>query len=334
VTPCSSIPDAVTAAAARLAPASVTSVAEVPKGGNSRVFKVTTAAGAFALKQYPAADRRDRQGAEARALAFLARAGIGRVPRLIAADEEARVSLLSWVEGAAVTQLSEADIAQFAQFQIDLDRAIDAPARQGIGPAAEACVSGTRILSHIGARCGALTAFGEQVPEVGAFLQTRFFPALTAAKERARGIYHELGLDFAADRPLAAQTLIASDFGAHNALRDADGKLAFLDFEYFGWDDPLTSIANFVLHPAMQLTASQRAVYRDAILGHFGPVHAQRLSAVLPLFALRWCAIVLSDLLPERLEHRNRPAPVGGPEGFRRRQLAAAGRLLDLIESA
>jgi hypothetical protein len=332
VPPSLNVPDAVVQAAERLVPPPVTAIEEVRKGGNSRVFKIATAAGSYALKKYPEDDRRDRQGAEARALAFFARAGFARTPRLIAADRHARMSLLSWIEGAAVAQVSDADVAQFAQFQIDLDRAIDDDARQKIGPAAEACVSGERILSHIRTRYGPLAAFAPPVPELDAFLKSRFVPALTASEGRARRIYDELGLDFAADRPPAAQTLIASDFGAHNALRGADGKLTFLDFEYFGWDDPLTSIANFVLHPAMQLTASKRAVYRDAILGHFGSAHARRLSALMPLFALRWCAIVLSDLLPERLAHRNRPDPIGGGEGVRRRQLAAAERLLDLID--
>ena len=47
-----------------------------------------------------------------------------------------------------------------------------------------------------------------------------------------------------------------------------------------------------------------RGNLRCARLAHFGPAHAERLAALLPLFALRWCAIVLSDLLPERRAHR------------------------------
>ena len=294
--PSSPVPEDVTRAAERLAPAPVAAIDQVGAGGNSRVFKIVTTAGPFALKIYPADDRRDRQGAEARALAFVARAKLGRTPRFVAADESAHASLLSWVAGTAIAETSDADVAQFAQFQIDLDRAIDADARRDIGPAAEACVSGERILSHIARRYGPLAAYGAQLPELGAFLQSRFLPALTACEQRARSIYGKLGLGFAADRPLAAQTVIASDFGAHNALRGTDGMLTFLDFEYFGWDDPLTSIGNFVLHPGMQLTAAQRGLYRDALLAHFGAAHAERFSALLPLFALRWCAIVLSDL--------------------------------------
>jgi hypothetical protein len=333
VPPSSSVPEQVAQAAERLAGAAVTAVEEVRKGGNSRVFRVTTTAGAFALKKYPPTDQRDRQGAEARALAFFARAGIAQTPRLVAADYAARISLLSWLAGAAMPQLTDADIAQFAAFQVDLDRAIDARARDEIGPAAEACVSGARILAHTRSRYARLAAVGEGMPELHGFLQSRFLPTLTAAEQRARRTYDELALDFAADRPAAAQTLIASDFGAHNALRGADGRVSFLDFEYFGWDDPLTSIGNFVLHPGMELTPSQRAVYQDAILAHFGTTHAQRLSALLPLYALRWCAIILSDLLPERLAHRSAAnARVGDQHAVLMRQLVIAHRVLDRLQ--
>ena len=331
--PSSRVPETVVAAAARLAPAPVTTIEEVRKGGNSRVFKVVTAAGAYALKQYPADDRRDRQGAEARALAFLARTGVGRAPHLVAADESARASLLSWIEGAAISQVSDADVGQFAQFQIGLDRASDGDARRDIGAAAEACISGARILSHIRRRHGPLAAFGEQLPALGHFLHSRFLPALTAAEARARHIYEELGLDFAADRPLASQTLIASDFGAHNALRGADGKLTFLDFEYFGWDDPLASIGNFVLHPGMELAPSQRSLYQNAIIAHFGASHERRLAALLPLYGLRWCAIILSDLLPDRVAHRSAANAAAGDRDERAaRQLAKAERLLSQFE--
>jgi phosphotransferase family enzyme len=333
VPPSSPVPDDVARAAERLAPAPLTAIEPVGGGGNSRVFKIVTVGGPYALKIYPADDGRDRQGAEARALAFVTRAALGRAPRLLATDGSARASLLSWVEGTAISEISDADVARFAQFQIDLNRAIDADARREIGPAAEACVSGERILSHIRRRYGPLAAYGEELPALGAFLQSRFVPALNACEKRARAIYGELGLDFAADRPLAAQTLIVSDFGAHNALRGANASLTFLDFEYFGWDDPLTSIGNFVLHPGMHLRPAQSGLYRERLLAHFGAGHAERLAALLPLFALRWCAIVLSDLLPERRAHRiaanSRAEEIGALASA---QLAKADELLRRIE--
>jgi hypothetical protein len=325
----SGVPDAVIETAGRLAPAPIAAVEEVRKGGNSRVFKIRTPAGDFALKKYPAGDRRDRQGAEARALQFFARVGIAGTPTLVGLDTVARMSLLSWLEGSVIAVPNDADIEQFAAFQIHLDQAIDARARREIDAAAEACIAGARILSHIRARYDRLAAASDRIPELHRFLQARFQPAWAEFEERARRIYQDLGLDFEADQPQQAQTLIASDFGTHNALRSPDGRVSFVDFEYFGWDDPLTSIGNFVLHPGMQLTSTHQDLYQSRLLAHFGSACANRLAGLLPLFALRWCAIVVSDLLPERRKHRSSANVSNGTwEEIRDNQIAKANHLL------
>ena len=78
------------------------------------------------------------------------------------------------------------------------------------------------------------------------------------SRRRRAHAYRRLGLDFAEEIAPECRTLIPSDLGAHNALRGADGSLYFLDFEYFGWDDPVTSIANFIMHPGMQLLGAAK----------------------------------------------------------------------------
>ena len=98
---------------------------------------------------------------------------------------------------------------------------------------------------------------------------------VASRRRRARPIGGS-GFDFAAEIAPECRTLIPSDLGAHNALRGADGKLYFLDFEYFGWDDPVTSIANFVMHPGMQLSEPQRASYQHALLRPFPPTRRSR----------------------------------------------------------
>jgi len=154
-------------------------------------------------------------------------------------------------------------------------------------------------------------------------------PALTVFETKARAIYITLGADFDSDLPQERLTLIASDFGAHNALRTPNQRLAFVDFEYFGWDDPLTSIANFVLHPGMQLTQAQRAIYTNRLVEHFGAADELRLKALLPLYAVRWCAIILGDFLPERWHHRTQAASGGYDwDQVRKGQLEKARRLL------
>ena len=296
--------DQVNEVARRLTPLPVLAIDELRKGANSRVFCVRTADRKFALKQYPLSDNRDRQGAEARALTYFERKEIADTPRLIATDTQTRTSLMSWLDGAPVSEASNADIEQFAKFQVRLDQAADDAARRQIGEASEACISGARIVAQIRSRLNRLVEVRGSVASLADFLNNDLQPAFATFEQKARESYAKLSEDFDRDLPQQRLTLIPSDFGVHNVLRGADRRLAFVDFEYFGWDDPITSIANFVLHPGMNLTVAQRAIYTDRLIEHFGTAGELRLKALLPLYAVRWCVIILGEFLPERWHHR------------------------------
>jgi len=163
-----------------------------------------------------------------------------------------------------------------------------------------------------------------------AFFDKGLTPVRRRFEEEARKVYDRLALSFDEDLPSEKQTLIVSDFGAHNALRHPSGRLLFLDFEYFGWDDPLTSVANFVLHPGMRLSVSQKVLFHDCLLVHFGGDSvAERLTVLMPLFALRWGAIILGEFLPEKWVQRRRAGQAGNWNQARRQQLAKAKRLLE-----
>ena len=303
--PFSSAADAIEAIARSLCAQRVEAVTELRHGNNSRVFRVDTAAGPFALKRYPATDNRPRLEAEVAALRFCERRGIGRTPRVVAVAPEHRFALFTWIDGSPVGAVTDADVAEFAAFQVSLDRAIDLRARHDIGEAAEACLSPARILAQIERRFARLDAVKGDAPEFAALFDDVLMPSLRRAEVRVGDAYRRCALEMQHDIPAEARTLIPSDLGAHNALRAPDGRLCFLDFEYFGWDDPVTSIANFVLHPGMTLTASRQALYRDRLLAHFcRHGEAERLAILMPLYALRWCAIILGELLPERWQHR------------------------------
>jgi len=313
----------------------VRAISEVRRGGNSRIFRVETQAGRYALKRYPAADNRNRLEAEVNALRFMERKGIGRTPRVMAVSPERRFALLSWVEGEAVETVTDADVAEFAAFQIALDEAIDGEARNAIGEASEACLSGRRIMSQIERRYARLAAVKHDVPEFAQFFDEVLVPSLARSETGARAAYRQLGFDFSLDIAPQFRTLIPSDLGAHNALRAADGRLHFLDFEYFGWDDPLTSIANFVMHPGMRLSERQKARYQQALLGHFGRhAETERLPVLMPLYGLRWCAIILGELLPERWQHRvDSNAALGTWDEVRRQQIGKARALISQMAS-
>ena len=49
-----------------------------------------------------------------------------------------------------------------------------------------------------------------------------------------------------------------SDFGIHNTIRDQENNIIFIDFDYFGWDDPVKLASDFYWHPAMNLKIEHR----------------------------------------------------------------------------
>jgi hypothetical protein len=106
--------------------------------------------------------------------------------------------------------------------------------------------------------------------------------------------------------PQHARTLSPSDFGFHNALRRSGGGLVFLDFEYFGWDDPAKTVVDFLLHPAMQLTLEQQQEFLTQIMCALERVErlSDRIKLVFPLFGMKWCCILLNEFTRGHLQRR------------------------------
>jgi hypothetical protein len=79
-----------------------------------------------------------------------------------------------------------------------------------------------------------------------------------------------------------------------------------LDFEYFGWDDPAKTAADFCLHPAMGLSADLWRYF----IAHFPSLFIDpqelliRLRMRFPLYVIKWCLILLNEFIPEALDRR------------------------------
>jgi hypothetical protein len=102
--------------------------------------------------------------------------------------------------------------------------------------------------------------------------------------------------------PQTSRSLIAADFGFHNTIRDQTGKLYFFDFDYFGWDDPVKLTADFLLHPAMKLSQSDKARFRHGMAEAVAddPGFRARLDRHLPIYRIRWALILLNAFRVDR----------------------------------
>ena len=93
-----------------------------------------------------------------------------------------------------------------------------------------------------------------------------------------------------------------SDFGLHNAKLGKDGKLAFFDFEYAGWDDPAKTIADFFTQPAFPPPMNQLPSCFPLLVDILSPQNMDKLLRRLPIvfqiIRLKWSFILLNDYHP------------------------------------
>lgn len=319
------------AIAVALAGQPVVSVKAVSGGGNSRIYKVVGERDTFALKAYPHHDHdpRDRLGKEYDALELLARHGVEAVPRPRAADREGRYGLYEWLEGERIGTPAAADIDECLALVARLGELSRSSAGAKIGPASAACLSAAAVAEQIDERLDDLRCRAIASSELEWFLAREFAPVVVEKVAGAKLLFARARLDF--DRVLAPheRLLSPSDFGFHNAVRRRDGALQFFDFEYFGWDDPAKLVADFLLHPGMNLSVSlQRRFYGGTRIAlRLGASFEARFGALYPLFGLCWCLILLNPFLPERsaMAHDS-AAPI------RARQLDRARALLHKVK--
>jgi hypothetical protein len=304
-----------------------TSFTNVSLGRNNRVYLATCdTTRRFAVKTYFDADsdRADRLEVEYASLVFMCKHGIDCIPCPIAVNRELRFAVYEFVDGEPISSadVSESDVEQLARFLIALKHLGNHEEALLLGNASEACFSVQAILDNLGLRLERLKSLPDDEREyrqLHRFLNNE----LTGSIEQItawcgpRLVAAELGLDTVL--PAAERTLSPSDFGFHNAMRCRNGEIVFLDFEYFGWDDPAKMVSDFLLHPAKTLSGKLKRSFVNLILSAFqSAAHLpQRMAIVYPLFGLKWSLILLNEFIPRQLDRRR----FAGRKAFDRSEL-------------
>jgi hypothetical protein len=318
-----------------LAGAPIEAVEQVGGGRNSRVFRIDCYGHRFALKQYPSRsdDPRDRLGSEVGALRLMEQFKLTMVPHVVAIDASRGFALLSWIDGSPVEEVTTSDIDSAVAFLSAIHGLSETPWAVEQPLAAEACLSGEEIARQIKARLDRLRMVGHDERELIDFVDNSFTAAFSGLVQKSKQQLARARLDFASELPQIWRSLVPSDFGFHNSLRRKDGSLAFLDFEYFGWDDPVKLTADIMLHPGYRLRSPHQQHFRRAALGIYGDDQnfALRLCAFYPLFGLRWVLILLNEFIPERWHRRVLAGATEGWAEAKRRQLMLARGLLASI---
>ncbi|SMF30354.1 hypothetical protein [Desulfovibrio gilichinskyi] len=279
-------------------------------GKNSKVYRVNCKSGeSYAVKFYmqPTADGRSRLKQEWDALSFLRQSGVANVPRCIEFGGEEQAAIYSFIHGSSVRLRTNADITSVLKFLRQLKSCSIHNKARLISRAAEACFSLTEIFDNLNRRFNRLSNLphsDDLFVKMHGFLEGDFSKVFKESVDFAKKNVPENSWDL--PLPLELRFLSPSDFGFHNSIRSLQGDLFFLDFEYFGWDDPVKATSDFLLHPAMELSDFEIASFYKGMFDIFSDDQnfETRFKIFLPLYRLKWCLILLNEFFNEALARR------------------------------
>ena len=291
----------------------VVSAEPIGFGRNSQVYKVTGPdarryVGKFYFR-HPL-DGRNRLVVEFSSLQFLQSHGVTNVPVPIAVDERRGCAVYEYIDGDPIVSadVTVHDIEAAVDFLATLRRLRDAQGSRTLPLASEASFSFSAIMANLEQRFSRLSAVSsdeDQYLALCVFLQREWRPAYERITRWCRAGLERVGMPLERELPEQERTLSPSDFGFHNALR-RDGRLVFFDFEYFGWDDPAKTAADFLLHPAMSLPEELKRRFVSTLVSRLegGTAMSQRVELVYPLYGLKWCLLLLNEFVPQDLLRR------------------------------
>ena len=296
-------------------------------GGNNRVYRVESATATILLKAYfrHPDDPRDRLTADYGFSRFAWDVGVRALPRPLAEDREAGMAAYEFVEGRKLLaeEVTDLRVDEALAFFRDVNDHRCDPRVTEVPSASEACFT---IVDHLGCVERRFERLRGIDPESPSGVQ-----AVDLVEGRMRPAWSRVRAAVAAgsasgDEPLTAgdRCLSPSDFGFHNALLAADGRLRFLDFEYAGWDDPAKMVCDFFCQPALPAPRGTMAWFVEAVarLSRAPEAFIARAALLMPVYELKWCCIMLNEFLPAADRRRTFAGAAAGQGERRAAQLA------------
>lgn len=306
------------------------------RGGNNVLAKIRVGGSRDAVvKRYfrHADDPRDRLATEFSVLSFLWDAGLRCIPEPLTRDDAAAVAVYSFLEGEALVPgaVDAAEGARLGEFLVWLWDLRTTPGAHALPDVSEAAFS---VRSYCDLLQRRLLRLETSAPEIRRLLADEIRPGAEHVMAAAEALARRVGVPLADESEPAGRTLSQGDIGFHNALRRSDGTLAFVDFEYGGWDEPANVIASACLPPAVPLPPRYHLDVLGRLIEQFdgGPELAARVRVIYPLLAVKWSLILLNEFIEVGRERRSFAGAL--PSNFATAQIAKSRELLEIARAS
>ncbi len=308
-------------------------IEQLAGGANNAVFRCERRGESIIVKAFPEPTdgRPDRFGAECTFLTYANSAAPDYVPKLIFADTSARIlamELLSGTPYRSSQDVSASDINRAANFLRALNSSATSARPDTSQRAADGFLTLSEHIENVAARAEGMSS--EHIPQEHRAEALSILDGLkTSLAETKKQVAQAIGGGAIEDAwPEDGLILSPSDFGFHNAFKCGAGAV-FFDFEFAGWDDPAKTIADFFLQPRVPVAAAYRETLLDGVKECI-PVEVvkARADTLTPVLRLKWAAIALSVLQPERWAALNQITFDKSPEMLIRERFQTARNLL------
>ncbi len=321
-------------------------------GGNNRAFVAGDGVRRVFVKWYfdHPGDPRDRLQAEWAFTRFAWEHGIRTVPEPLAADPACRLAAYEFIGGRLLNpdEITTSRVDEAVRFVAEINALRGQSDANRLAPASEACFSiaahwrlvETRIarLAEIGGASNKTDSGGSTRridDEAARFVADMLQPAWVSVREASARLAREAGIDVERSLKPSERCLSPSDFGFHNALLEANGRLRFIDFEYSGWDDPAKLACDFFCQVRAPVPAFAHGPFLEQLVRDLDldETFRQRVEILLPVYRLKWCAIVLNEFLPVAAARRKFSKPSGDAAARKKEQLDKARGMVESVRS-
>ncbi len=308
------------------------------KGANNRVYRVRWKNNDAFLKVYfrHLDDPRDRQGTEFAFSQYAWASGVRMVPRPLACDPRHQMNLFEYIHGKPLKagHITRRDLTQFFSFFQALNKHQGSRLVRKLRPASEACFSLDEHLRCVDRRVQALQRISRSNGlrrAAASFVEKDLAPTWESVRVWVLSEVKRYGLSSSLKLRLSDRRLSPSDFGFHNALRTAGGRLRFYDFEYAGWDDPAKTACDFASQPRIHIPPVYAKWFTDRVVSRLSDPHGfrERIRLLMPVYKIKWCCIMLNDFLPVGHKKRLFAGRTKKLQSRMRRQLTKARQALE-----
>lgn len=323
-----------------IAPYPYSQVELLKRDGNNKIIKFADKKNKkFVLKKYSKVDNSySTLENEYAAIKLLSEANLP-VPKAFFKDSQLGFALYEHIHTAIETPSKADIILHFSQFLCQLHHLSEASPLEIFPPARDFREKICDYKGHVDRRIRQIKQGLKNDPRfvsIQDFLEKKLLPIYDIVIKRYQADLLKYRLNESNPIHKKQKILSPSDFGIHNAIYRENHSFAFIDFEYFGWDDPVKLTADFIHHAGQESISEEE---RLNILKQFAknsPLDEEffkRLSLLLDLVGLEWILIILNIANPEVLERRMYANPGLNVEQLIEERLQKAQKRADLFHT-